>query len=128
MIFEGLTSVSYTAFYVLFHRSNDDFFWTKQMMVYDQISFFVLPIVWFELFFDVLGLKSVNNYGGKIKRWPKTQTKRRNNTMDLKLISPSDGALASAPSDAVTKRGSPVFFHFRAGVVHFRAQPSRFRA
>ena len=47
---------------------------------------------------------------------------------DNKQISPSDGAWASALSGAATKRGSPAFFHFRAGNFHFRAQPSRFRA
>ena len=49
-------------------------------------------------------------------------------TMGLKQISPSDGAWASALSDAVLKRGSPGIFHVRAGNFHFRAQPSRFRA
>ena len=49
-------------------------------------------------------------------------------TMDLKQISPSDGARASALSGAATKRGSLGFVHFRAGNFHFRAQPSRFRA
>ena len=39
-IFGGLTIVSYTVFYALFHCGNEDFFSKKQMMVYDQITFF----------------------------------------------------------------------------------------